>query len=82
MTPKKGKTHFEQVPLEHVRQIAREELEKESSADTMQTPRSAEQTADWKDLCKAIIVEQDPKRFTQLAEQLDKALAQRRKPAS
>ena len=81
MAQKKSTTHFEQVPLDHVRQIAREELKKELRSDSMQAPQTPEQQ-DWKELCRAIIAEQDPKRFTHLAEQLDRALAQRSKFSS
>jgi hypothetical protein len=79
---KQNKTHFEQVPLEVVKQIAHEDFENESSADAVQpAPSSAPRQSDWKELCKAIIVEEDPRRFSQLTEQLDQVLAQQSKPS-
>jgi hypothetical protein len=80
---KHNKTHFEQVPLELVKQIAHEDSQNESGTESAQvTPQSAEHRPDWKELCKAIIAEEDPRRFTQLAEQLDKVLEERSKPSA
>jgi len=80
---KQNKTHFEQVPLELVKQIAHEEFENESHVDSLQpTPQDRQRQPGWKELCKAIIVEEDPRRFTQLTEQLDKALAERDKAST
>ena len=75
----KNKTHFEQVPLELVMQIADQSESRQN--DLRAEEHAAPLQPDWKQLCHAIISEEDPNRISSLAEQLDKTLAQRSKPA-
>jgi hypothetical protein len=74
----KKKTHFEQVPLEMVKHLADPS---ESTADSSHAKEhGTHQEPHWKQLCQAIITEEDPKQISALAEQLDKTLAQRKRP--
>jgi hypothetical protein len=76
----KNKTHFEQVPLELVKQIANQSEFSGNGLDAKE--HGTHEEPNWKQLCHAIISEEDPKQISALAEQLDKTLAQRSKPAS
>lgn len=74
----KKKTHFEQVPLEVVKHLA--DPSEFTANGSNAEEHGTHQEPHWKQLCQAIITEEDPKQISALAEQLDKTLGQRKRP--
>jgi len=62
-----SKIHFEQIPVETVKKIAKElpETSVVQPRDGISPPREH-----WRELAKQVQEEQDPKRFTELVTQL------------
>ena len=62
-----SKTHFEQIPVETVKKIAKE-LPETSGVQTLDEVMPPQEN--WRELAKQVQEEQDPKRITQLVTQL------------
>jgi hypothetical protein len=59
-----SKTHFEQIPVETVKKIAKE-LPESVAPDEISPPHEG-----WRELAKQAVQEPDPKRMTELVTQL------------
>jgi hypothetical protein len=62
-----SKTHFEQIPVETVKKIAKEfrEISAVQALDQMTPPQER-----WRQVAERVQQEQDPRRLTELVEQL------------